>query len=122
MPWEPTIGKWNDQDNYDIKDPLWKRMLIFAAQFEEVKELQKILCWFNSKNMCGDYYKECIIGCFLYIRGVDLSENFPLVSGVLDSIAIAEKSETLGECVLQIMREANTHKETIDAFKALFLT
>ena len=119
--WEPTIGKWNDEDNYVVYEPLWKRMLIFASQFEGVKELQKILVWFNSKNICSNYYKECIIGCFLYARGVDLSENFPLVSSILDSIAIAEKSETIGECVLHVMRNANINKKTIDEFKAIFL-
>lgn len=120
MSWEPTIGRWYDEDSYDIKDPLWKRMLIFASQFGEVKDLQKILSWFNSKNLCGDYYKECIIGCFLYTRGVNLTEKFPPVPSILDSIAIAEKSETVNECVLHVMKKANINKEIIDEFKNIF--
>ena len=25
--WEPTIGKWDDIENFDIQTPIWRRML-----------------------------------------------------------------------------------------------
>ena len=28
--WEPTIGKWDDEENYTIIEPAWKRALAFA--------------------------------------------------------------------------------------------
>ena len=30
--WEPTIGKWNDYGNYDIKEPQWKVALRYAGE------------------------------------------------------------------------------------------
>lgn len=30
--WEPTIGKWNDYENYDIKEPQWKLALRYAGE------------------------------------------------------------------------------------------
>ena len=30
--WEPTIGKWNDEENYVMMEPSWKRALVFARE------------------------------------------------------------------------------------------
>lgn len=30
--WKPTIGKWNDYENYDIKEPQWKLALRYAEE------------------------------------------------------------------------------------------
>ena len=30
--WEPTKGKWNDYENYDIKEPEWKLALRYAGE------------------------------------------------------------------------------------------
>ncbi len=30
--WEPTIGKWKDYENYEMKEPLWKIALNFAQE------------------------------------------------------------------------------------------
>lgn len=30
--WKPTLGKWNDHDDYDIKLPVWKKAYDFAAE------------------------------------------------------------------------------------------
>lgn len=30
--WEPTIGTWNDSENYDMMSPAWKKALCFADE------------------------------------------------------------------------------------------
>lgn len=31
--WQPTIGKWNDPDEYYMSEPLWRRTLRFAKEY-----------------------------------------------------------------------------------------
>lgn len=39
--WKPTIGKWNDSENYDMKPPTWKRALCFAE--EQYKNAEAVI-------------------------------------------------------------------------------
>ena len=63
MAWEPTVGKWFDDENYEMQKPLWQRLLTLLSQHGNEKRLLEILSWFGEKNMYGDYYKIRLIGC-----------------------------------------------------------
>ena len=34
--WEPTLGKWYDEENYNIVEPEWRRMLDVASEYKMV--------------------------------------------------------------------------------------
>ena len=39
--WKPTIGKWDDPENYDMKPPTWKRALYIAE--EQYKNAEAVI-------------------------------------------------------------------------------
>lgn len=119
MQWQPNVGKWYDDENYDIKEPLWKRMLNLSAQHTDRKRLIEILSWFSQKNMYGDDYKLRLIGCFLLTKGVNLEEH---VSETIlsDIVALAGSAKTIDECALNLLNKANAPEEFIDEFRMQF--
>ena len=119
MAWEPTVGKWFDDEKYEMKAPLWQRLLALSAQYENEKRLREILSWFGRKNMHGDYYKVRLTGCFLYKAGVDLEEH--VSAGELAAIAeIANESETIDECAVCLLKREKADEAFIDEFKKQF--
>ena len=75
MSWKPTIGKWNDEKDYQMKEPLWKSMLKVAAKHSDITELQELLLWLHNKNMQGDSFRMGIIGYHLCKIEVDLESE-----------------------------------------------
>ena len=119
MAWEPTVGKWFDDENYQMKEPLWQRLLKLSSQYENEKRLREILSWFAGKNMYGDYYKIRLIGCFLYNAGVDLEEH--VRAEELAAIAqIAKESKTIEDCAIRLLKKEKADKEFIDEFQMQF--
>lgn len=115
--WQPTIGKWYDEENYVIREAPWKQMWYRAAEYEDAKELQALLIWLNQNNMHGDLYKEYVIGCFLCRHGMD-GEEFP---GVYDRLAaeirsIAAKGRDLNECTALVLEKLGVSEAKIEEF------
>ena len=75
MNWKSTNGKWNDEDNYVMKEPLWRSMLKIADKHSDIKELQEILLWLHNKNMQGDSIRIQVIGYYLCKLNVDLEKE-----------------------------------------------
>jgi len=118
MAWEPTKAKWYDE-NYEIKEPLWQRLLNLSSQYENEKRLREILSWFGVKNMYGDYYKVRLIGCFLHKNGVDFEEY--LSESELAAInEITNESETIDECAVYLLKKEEVDEELINEFKTQF--
>ncbi len=119
MAWEPTVGKWFDDGNYERKEPLWQRLLRLSAQQENEKRLREILSWFAGKNMHGDFYKIRLIGCFLYLAGVDLEAH--VHAAELAAIAqTAGESKTIDECAIRLLKKENADEEFIAEFQMQF--
>ncbi len=119
MAWEPTLGKWFDDENYAVQKPLWKRLLNLSSQYENRQRLLEILSWFGGKNMHGDSYKIRLIGCFLHQAGVDLEGH--IRADDLAAIAeLARESKTIDECALRLLKQENIDEEFIDEFKTQF--
>ena len=119
MAWEPTVGKWFDDENYEMQKPLWQRLLMLSSQYGNEKRLREILSWFARKNMYGDYYKVRLIGCFLYKVGVDLEEH--VSADELAAIAeIAKEGKTIDECAIDLLKKEKVDEEFIDEFKIQF--
>jgi len=118
--WEPTIGKWYDDENYDIKEPLSRSLLDLASHHGYVKKLQQILFWFNKRNMYGDYYKIVMIGCFLKQKGVGLEEYIrePFLSVIAEIVAEADSIE---ECAICLLNKQKVDEEFIDEFRIKFI-
>ena len=119
MAWEPTVGKWFDDENYEMQKPLWQRLLTLSSQHGNEKRLLEILSWFGEKNMYGDHYKIRLIGCFLYKAGVDLEKHI----GAEDLAAIAEianAGNTIDECAMYLLKKENVDEEFIDEFRMQF--
>ncbi len=53
MAWEPTVGKWFDDENYEMQKPLWQRLLTLSSQYGNEKRLLEILSWFAGKICMG---------------------------------------------------------------------
>ncbi len=118
MVWEPVIGKWND-DNYHLKEPLWRRLLKTASTMDDVDQLLHILSWFCSKNMHGDYYKIVLIGCFLKNAGINIEDSVDEYSLLVIS-EITKKGISMEDYSIELMKRDNVNEEFIDEFKALF--
>ncbi len=93
--WTPTIGKWNDTDNYDISEPNWKKLVSFANEryedagtYLEYKEglvlkkipfvnfTQNVLSIMgNELNVRSDFdWELCILGRLVAQTGISLDE------------------------------------------------
>ena len=119
MEWDPTVGKWFDDENYERKEQPWQRMLKLSSQYKNEKRLREILSWFGEKNMHGDYYKVRLIGCFLCKVGIDLGEHI----GTDDLAAvneIAKEGKTIDECAIYLLKKEKADEELIDEFKMHF--
>ena len=119
MPWEPNVGKWFDDENYEMKEPLWQRLLRISSQYENEKRLREILSWFGMKNMYGDYYKVLLLGCFLYKVGVNL-EEYISANELADIVEIAKEGKTIDECAIHLLKKEKVDDEFIDEFQIQF--
>jgi len=118
--WVPTIGKWNDDENYDLKEPLWRGLLELASHQGDVKRLQQVLVWFGKMNMYGDYYRIILIGCFLEMAGVSIEEL--VGTSYLSIIAeMTRDANTIEECAIHLLKKQNVDEEFIDEFKMQFV-
>ena len=115
MAWEPTVGKWFDDENYEMKEPLWQRLLTLSSRYENEKRLREILSWFGMKNMYGDYYKVRLIGCFLYKNGVDFEEHVS-ADELAAIVEIANESDNINECAIYLLKKEKVDEEFIDEF------
>jgi len=118
--WEPTIGKWYEDENYDRKEPLFRNLLGVASHHGHINRLQQILSWFNKQNMHGDYYKIILIGCFLKQKGVGLQEYIsePFLSVITE---ITARADGIEECAVCLLKKHNVDEEFIDEFETQFI-
>ena len=118
MEWKSTISKWDDEENYEIKEPLWKQMLRVAAKHGDITSLQETLLWLHNKNMTGDSIRIKIIGYYLCQLHVDLEKELSFSKQeVIDIINFSNQFETIDECTVYVMKELNIAKELIDEYK-----
>lgn len=116
--WEPTIGKWYDEDNYVIKEPLWKEMLNFAAKHSNVKDIQQVIIWLNNKNLSGDDIKIYVIGYALSNAGIDLKKEYPGLDYMTSKIIhYSQISNNLTEYVALVMKDFHVSDEIIAEFE-----
>ena len=118
--WEPTIGKWYEDEEYNIKVPLLHDLLKVASHHGDIKKLQQIISWFNKQNMHGDYYYAVLIGCFLKQKGVGL-EGYISKPFLSDISEIAAQADTVEECAVCLLKKQNTDEEFIDEFEKQFI-
>lgn len=116
MEWKPTIGKWNDEDNYDIKESLWRRMLNVASKYEEVKDVQEMLHRLSSRNLYGDRIRMYIIGYVLYQKNENLKEYLSdeMISNIHDFSA---QSKSIFDYTVFVMKECHVSAAVIDEFR-----
>lgn len=119
MAWEPTIGKWYDDENYDMKEPLWLELLALSARYGDHKRLREILSWFGGKNIYGDDVRILLIGCFLYQAGADL-EEWVSKSMLSEITELAKAGDTLAACAAILLEKKNVDEEFIDQFHMQF--
>lgn len=119
MSWEPNVGKWYDDNNYDIKKPLWKKLLDLSIQYGDTRRLKEILVWFDRKNMHGDYYKIFLISCFLHTAGVDLEEYIDTML-LSDIVNLAEKGNTMDACAINLLKREDVPEEYLEEFRTQF--
>ena len=118
MSWQPNMSRWYDE-NYDIKEPLWRTLLELASHHGDTKKLQQILSWFNKRNMHGDYYKVVLIGSFLKKEGVSLDEHIgtPSLSVIAD---ITKAGNTIDEYAINLLKREHVDEEFIEEFRTQF--
>lgn len=117
--WEPAMGKWHDDENYDIKDPLWRELLELASHHGSTKRLRQVLTWFYKKNMHGDYYKILLIGCVLKKAGVRLDEYI----GASYLALIDEMTgvgDTIDKYAVHLLKKEHAEEEVVEEFTAQF--
>lgn len=119
MEWKPMIDKWNDEEQYDVKEPLWRRMLKVAMNYGDITELQATLLWLHHKNMQGDSFKMSLIGYHLCNLGVDLEKEMAFSKQEsTEMLHFAKQFESLDECAIYMMRKYHISEEIIDEFKS----
>lgn len=119
MSWEPTIGKWNDEENYVMIKPLWEQLLSLARPLPGARELLEVLTWFGRRNLHGDYYRERLTGCFLRLAGVDLRVHMGAELRA-EIHRLTETGGTLRGCAVCLLEHAGIDGEIIDDFRAAF--
>ncbi|MBE5758929.1 MAG: hypothetical protein E7332_02735 [Clostridiales bacterium] len=120
MTWEPSIGKWNDDENYDLKEPTWQKLLHFASGQAEIRKLQDVLIWLNDRNMHDYYKKTLIIGCFLTKTGIDLHGQLGQES-LAEITKLAASAETWEKCTVSLLKKEQIADEFICDFKDNFI-
>ncbi|MBQ8510879.1 MAG: hypothetical protein IJ493_13340 [Clostridia bacterium] len=123
MGWKPTIGKWDDEDHYDMKEPLWRTMLNYASKFEEVKDVQQTIRWLNSKNLYNDLIRIYTIGYVLHKKNVDIKKEFNLSDKTISKINdFSQRSNNISEYTILVMKECNVSDEIIAEFEIKRIT
>lgn len=113
-----NMTKWNDEENYIIKEPLWKSMLKIADKHGDITELQEILLWLHHRNIQGDDVRIRIIGYYLYTLNIDFEKDLNISKEMtIDMINFYKQFTTIDECVIYMMKKYNIHEEIIEEFK-----
>ena len=95
--WEPTIGKWNDEENYVMMEPLWKKALVFVRE------------QYNANNAVLEYkdgFEKKSITCFEFTQKV--------LSVLIQEI---NRKGDLVLCLAALCRVAEKTGITVDAIK-----
>lgn len=119
MAWEPTIGKWADEENYVIKEPAWLQMLNASARYGGSRTLREILSWFGGKNLHGDHHWTLLTGCFLYLEGED-PRQWVGPRTRADILSLADGCGTIGACALRLLQREGIHEEFVEEFQEQF--
>ncbi len=76
----PTIGKWNDLENYDIEEPDWRQVLELADRYRDAGDVRKIMSWIVERRIENDYRLNYIASYGLYnIAGFNKQELIDII-------------------------------------------
>lgn len=114
--WKPTVGKWNDTENYDIQTPIWRRMLNSISEYEDSKEVMKILILLGGWNLTGDEIRMYIIGYVINQKGLNLSE-FVSEETIQKIQDYSIHSKNIKEYTKKILKECHVSNAVIDEIK-----
>lgn len=114
--WKPTLGKWNDNENYDIQIPIWRRMLNSISKYEDSKDVQKILILLESWNLTGDEIRMYVIGYVINKKGLNLSEfiSEEMIQKIQDC---SIHSKNIKQYTKKILKECHVSNAVIDEIK-----
>ena len=64
--WEPTMGKWNDEENYTMMEPSWKRALVFARdQYNAANVVLEYKDGLDKKNITFFEFTQRVLSVFV---------------------------------------------------------
>lgn len=113
--WKPTIGKWNDEENYNIVKPAWRRMLDVASEYSEAEEVQTILRQLGHRNLTGDDIRMYVIGYLLYQKDVDLKNYMP-DSMIATIHAFSSQSQNIYDYTALVLKECHVSNAMVQCF------
>ena len=115
--WKPTVEKWQDEDNYNIVKPAWRRMLDKTLEYKESKEVLTVLTQLGRRNLTGDDIQMYVIGYLLHQKNVDLEEYMSdnMISRVQ---AFSSKCQNIYVYTVFVLKECHVSDAVIDEFAA----
>ena len=113
--WKPTIGKWYDEENYNIVEPTWRRMLDVASEYQEVNTVQTVLVQLRNRNITSFDIRMYVIGYLLYQKDVDLS-NYMQDSMISNIRSFSSQSQNIYEYTALVLKECHVSDAVIEEF------
>lgn len=118
--WKPTIGKWHDEDNYNMIKPTWRQMLDAVSEYEEAKEVQTVLRQLGHRNLTGDDIRMYVIGYLLNQTDISLKKYIP-DSMIAKIHSFSSQSQNIYDYTALVLKECHISdaviEEIIDEFQ-----
>lgn len=117
---KPTIGKWNDLENYDIDEPNWRQVLELADRYRHTDDVRKIMQWITDRKIEINYRLCCIASYgLLNITGFNKQELTDIIfERHADEVAeLTKMSSSLEEYAVNVLKKTNVPDEIIQEFK-----
>ncbi len=111
--WEPTIGKWDDIENFDIQTPIWRRMLNTIAEYDDFKNVFMILKVLGNWNITGDEIRQYVIGYAMVQKELDL-KLFVSEDMIRKINYYSSKSSNIHEYTKRVLKECHVSEAVID--------
>lgn len=119
--WKPTIGKWNDYENYDIDEPTWRQVLNLARKYRDVSDVIEVLTWINNRGIENDAWNEYISAYGLIGKTActeDELSDILFSGGTAAVIEFTKNSSDLDEYAENVFRSTELPEAIISEFRA----
>ena len=113
--WKPTIGKWYDEENYNIVEPAWRRMLDVASEYKEVNTVQTVLVQLGNRNIKSFDIRMYVIGYLLHQKDVELKNYMPdsMISNIR---SFTSQSQNIYDYTALVLKECHVSDAVIEEF------